>query len=170
MFDIKKFKKTKFEPRTELVPLPDMKEFFGEGDEPVWKVRGLTGAELGRCTEAAERNKNIAAILEGLISPDNQTKVESVREMIGMTPGTVPNDIARRIEQLVLGSVDPAIDEEMAVKLCQVYPVEFYQLTNAIVRLTGAGHVPGKQKPSGTAQKSGEQCTSATPEGASSTK
>ena len=30
-FDLKKFRNAKFEPRFEDVPVPDLKEFFGEG-------------------------------------------------------------------------------------------------------------------------------------------
>ena len=41
-FDLKKFRNTKFEPRFEDVPVPDLKDFFGEGAEaPVWRVREL---------------------------------------------------------------------------------------------------------------------------------
>ena len=65
MFDSKKFLKTKFTPRTADVPVPDLREFFSDGTPAVWKVRGLTGHELGRAAEAAERNKSVLAIIEG---------------------------------------------------------------------------------------------------------
>lgn len=148
-FDTKKFLKTAFEPRSEAVPVPDLKDFFKEGADPVWLVRGLTGHELGKVNEAEERNRNLIAIMEALISAKTEEKAEGIKRLIGLDD-TTPSDIARRLEMLVLGSVDPAIDLELSVKLCTHFPVEFMQLTNAITKLTGQGaHVKKKQNCSG---------------------
>ncbi|GAF96882.1 unnamed protein product [marine sediment metagenome] len=152
-FDSKGFMNTKFQPREASVPVPDLKEFFEEGDKPEWKVRGLTGQELGRTNEAAERNRNIAAILEGLVAPGSHEKIESVRQLLGVGNET-PQDIARRLEMLTVGSVEPPCDIELALKLCTVFPIEFYQITTKIVGLTGKGHMPGKAQPSGKTTKS----------------
>jgi len=119
----------------------------------IWKVRGLEGVEVARSNEAMERNKNIAAILEGLIAKNMQNKVQAVKQLIGVDE-KVPNEIAKRIELLIIGSIDPKVDTELAVKICRVYPIEFYQITNKITELTGRGHVPGKPKPCGKTQKS----------------
>lgn len=151
-FDAKKFLQTQFVPREETVPVPDMKDFFPEGEKPEWKVRGLTGVELARSNEAVARNKDIAAILEGLISQNNQAKIDSVKQLIG-TDDKVPNDIAKRIELFIMGSVE-AVDIDIANKICTAFPVEFFEITNKITVLTGQGHVPGKPKPSGETQKS----------------
>lgn len=138
-FDLKKFRNAKFEPRFEDVPVPDLKDFFGEGAEaPVWRVRGLTGHELGKVNEAAERNRNVAAILEALLSTSSDDKAEAVKKLVGLDD-SVPQDIARRLEMLALGSVDPEADLELAVKLCTHFPIEFFSLTNAITKLTGQG-------------------------------
>jgi hypothetical protein len=52
---------------------------------------------------------------------------------------------------LALGSVEPAVDHETAVRLCTYCPIEFYALTNAIVKLTGQGaEIKKKQIGSGT--------------------
>ncbi len=67
-FDASRFMKEKFLHRIEDVPVPDLKDFFPEGEEPVWKVRGLTGQEMGRMMEAPSRVKNYAALLERLAS------------------------------------------------------------------------------------------------------
>jgi len=168
-FDSKKFLKTKFVPRTEDMPVPDLQAFFPEGAKAVWKVRGLTGQELGRAADAADRNKNIIAILEGLTSEAAKDKAEAVKELLGIG-GSTPADIAKRLEHLTLGSVDPACTLDLAVRLCEVFPVEFYQLTNKIVELTGRGQMPGKQPPSGETGKSGPPSPSVTPGGDSSTK
>ncbi len=165
-FDAKKFLKTKFMHRTEDVPVPDLAAFFPEGARPVWRVRGLTGHELGRSNEAAARNKSILAILEGITSAMSKDTTQAIRELIG-TDGSTPQDVAKRIEQLVIGSVDPECTQELAVRLCEVKPIEFWALTNMIVRLTGLGQMPGKQEPSGETPKSAPASPSLTPEGAS---
>jgi hypothetical protein len=147
-FDIKQFKTAKFEIREGLVKVPDLAPFFPEGEEAVWKIRGLTGVELGRVNEAAERYRNIGAILEGLISSGAAEKVESIKKLVGMGNDT-PADIVRRMDMLVVASVSPEVDEELAVKLCEKFPVEFFDITNEITKLTGQGHILGKPKPSG---------------------
>jgi hypothetical protein len=167
-FDSKKFLKTKFTPRTESVPVPDLQAFFPEKAKAVWTVRGLTGQELGRAAEAAERNKNVASLLEALVSAEAKEKAEAVKELLGVGGG-VPQDIAKRLEHLVLGSVDPPCTLDLAVRLCESFPVEFYQLTNAIIQLTGRGQMPGKQQPSGGTAKSEPASPSDTPGGDSST-
>jgi len=168
-FDSKRFLKTKFSPRTEEIAVPDLQVFFPEGERAVWKVRGLTGQELGRANEAAEKNRNIAAILEGLASETAKEKADAVKELLGIG-GTTPQDIAKRLEQLTIGSVDPACSLDLAVRLCEAFPIEFFQLTNKIMELTGRGQLPGKAQPSGGTEKSGPVSPSAAPGGASSTK
>ncbi|SEM75277.1 hypothetical protein SAMN04489760_14221 [Syntrophus gentianae] len=148
-FDLRKFRNAKFEPRTEDVSVPDLKGFFEEGAEPLWKVRNLTGHELGKVNEAADRNKSVAAILEGLVSCSAEDKAEAVKRLVGLGDET-PNDVARRLEMLALGSVDPQIDHETAVRLCTHFPIEFYSLTAIITKLTGFGsEIKKKQSSSG---------------------
>jgi hypothetical protein len=148
-FDKKIFMKTKFEPRVEPVPVPDLKEFFAAGEDPVWSVRGLTGHELGQVNEAKERNENIGAILEAIVSESSKEKAEAVKALIGLNDKT-PGDIVQRIAMLKIGSVEPECDEELAVRLCTHFPGVFVPLTNKIRNLTGQGStVKKKQTPSG---------------------
>lgn len=167
-FDSKKFLKTKFTARTEEVPVPDLAAFFPDGAKAVWKVRGLTGQELGRANEAAARNKNVAAILEGIASGVAKEQTEAVKELLGVG-GSTPEDVAKRLEHLAIGSVDPKCTPDLAIRLCETFPVEFFQITNRIVQLTGQGQMPGKQPPSGETPKSVPASPSDMPEGVSST-
>ena len=167
-FDAKKFLKTKFTPRTEEVPVPDLQAFFPEGAKAVWTVRGLTGQEIGRAAEAADRNKTIGAILEGLTAEAAKDKAEALKELLGIG-GKTPQDIAKRLEHLTVGSVDPPCTLDLAVRICEVFPIEFYQITNKIMQLTGQGQMPGKQQPSGATGKSGPASPLDTPGGDSST-
>jgi hypothetical protein len=169
MFNTKKFLKTKFVARTFDVPVPDMKDFFEEGAPAIWKVRGLTGQELGRANEAAGKHKSIVAIIEGVMSTSSKDNADAVKDLLGLGTDT-PADVAKRMEHICMGSVEPKCPLDLAVRICETFPIEFYQITNKIMELTGQGQVPGKPKPSGGTQASGTALPSATPEGDSSTK
>ena len=73
-----------------------------------------------------------------MLSTSSDDKAEAVKKLVGLDD-SVPQDIARRLEMLALGSVDPEADLELAVKLCTHFPIEFFSLTNAITKLTGQG-------------------------------
>lgn len=143
MFDVKKFQKTKFKAREEAVPVPGMKDFFDKDEPAVWVIKGLSGQEIGRAKEAASKNKNIAAIVEALTG-NQKDKVQGIKEALGI--GTVPDNIAERIAMLEAGSVKPKCDTELALKVCEHFPVDFYNLTTNILTLTGKGSEPGKPK------------------------
>lgn len=154
-FDMKGFMKAKFQDRTEDVPVPDLKSWFPEDSPAVITVRGLTGAELARVNEAAARNKNLEGIIEALSSANASDKIEGIKESLGFT-GKVPDDLAKRIEQLTAGAVEPEFTLEQAVRFFEVYPVEAWQVTNKIMELTGKGKLPGESKPSGKTTESGQ--------------
>lgn len=168
-FNQKAFLKTKWQPRIEDVPVPDLQAFFLEGEAAAWKVRGLTGQELGRADEAADRSKTMIAIIEGLAGTSSKEKTDAMKELLGVG-GNAPKDIAKRLEHLVMGSVEPSCTMDLAVRLCEAFPVEFLRITNKIIELTGMGQMPGKQTPSGGTQASGQASPSATPGGDSSMK
>ena len=147
-FDIEKFKNGKLSDRTAEVPVPALASFFGKDEKAVFTVRGLTGAELGRSNEAVSQNKNIAAIAESVVSPDEKEKIEGMRQLLGLSDD-VPDDIVKRHTLLTMGSVEPEIDHTTAVKLAESFPLEFYQLTTKILELTGKGKQMGKPKGSG---------------------
>lgn len=151
-FDTKKFLKTEFEARTEEIKVPDLNEYFKDGTDAVWVVRGLTGHELGHVNEATDKYRNIDAIVESLLSDKSKEKAGAIKQLIGMDSST-PGDIVRRLELLKFGSVDPICDDELAVKLCTFFPIEFMILTNAITKLSGQGAVKKKQTNSGDVRK-----------------
>jgi hypothetical protein len=136
-FKAKAFEKAKFEPRTVDVPVPGMAEWF-EGD-PVWKVRGLTGNELGRCNEMMESRKSLTEIIQDILVKKNDESADDY----------VPKEKALRVEYLILGSLDPVCDMTMAAKINEPFPAEFNIITTEIIRLTGQGQTVGKQTPSG---------------------
>ncbi|WP_024333120.1 hypothetical protein [Desulfotignum balticum] len=146
-FDAEKFLNTKMQPRTADVPVPGLASWFGEG-EPVFKVRGITGQELGQAKQAVATRKDLAALVDGIIGGTSKEKAESAKKILGMGEA-VPEQVALRIHIVRLGSVDPDLDEEATVKLCTCYPVEFEVIGKKILELTGQGHEPGKAEASG---------------------
>lgn len=152
-FNKNRFIKQKFEQRTESVSVPALAEWF-DGDDPFeWVVRNLTGNEMSASQEASAKNKNIAALIEALVTSGQDEKVKALRAIIGIADD-VSSDLAKRLEMIVYGSVKPEIEMDVAVKLAENFPVEFMQITNKITILTGQGALAVKPKPSGKIQPS----------------
>lgn len=147
------FMKTQFTERTAECDVEELKQFFGD-EKPVWKVRGLTGAEIARVNSAIEKNGMLLAVTAAMTAGTEQEKIGPLRELLGISTEEVPTDLIRKKESLVIGSVSPVCTEEMAIKLASTYPTVFFQLTQEIMRLTGLGQDPGKPKPSGKNQES----------------
>lgn len=141
-FDLQRFRAASLAPRQQLVQVPELEDFFGEGVSPVWTVRGLTGEEIARSNNSSERVKLFAATVDALASAARSEQSEALKAMMGVTD--VPEDLAKRFDHLTYGSVDPKISREDAVKMFAAYPVVAYTLTNKILELTGLGPDLGK--------------------------
>jgi len=152
-FDTKKFLKTRFSDRMQDVPVPRLQVFFPEGEKPVWKVRGLTGQEIGVSRAAVEGRKDKSAIMDGLLGSVSTEKAKAIRQIMNLN-GELEEDVVRRISQVAIASVEPKCSEELVVALCENFPVEFYLISNTILALTGLGREPGKSLPSGKTPES----------------
>lgn len=140
-FNSTKFAKQQFEPREDDVEVPALAPWFdaSETAEPprhLWRVRGLTGPEFATMMNAATKTQNLGSIIEAIGS--SEVKKEELKSLLGFGDDSPP-DIMKRLEQIVLGSVEPKIDSSTAVKLANTFPIEFYQITNKITALTGLG-------------------------------
>jgi len=135
-FNADKFQSAKMVARTEKVECEALRDFFDEGDELVWEVRGLTSNEMFKCMEAEKRNGTVASILEAI--KDASGQVEAMRKAIGLTKAT-PGEVAKRLEMLVIASVNPTVNLEQAVLLAERFAVDFTYITNKITALTGKG-------------------------------
>jgi hypothetical protein len=151
--DVKEFLHQRFEARITEVAVPQLKQWFTNGDKPVWKVRSITADEIGRADEAVANEAITGKMLEALTSMNSSEVTKQVKELMGKSEDT-PKTIAKRVYHLIYGSVDPKCDFELADKLRKNFPVIFYELTNAILTLTGQGFEPGKSKPSGKTKRS----------------
>ncbi len=140
-FDAAKFETTKFKARVENVPVPRLALFFNKKEKPVWTVRGLTGMESAVAKQAVSDNRNIDAILSAVGTKVKKEKIAGIKELAGLSPDSVPDELVQRFSWLTQGSVDPVCSHELAMKLAQNYPEDFYLLTNKIMQLTGQGRL-----------------------------
>jgi len=136
------FLKQEFKQRIEEVKVPSLASFF-EG-EPLWRIRGQTGEELARMLDLETTQQSLSQIVEAL--GNSQEVTAELREVLG-TGTNVPFDLVKRINQLVVCSLTPEIDQHTAVKFAECYPIEFYLLTNKITALTGLGMEIAVKKP-----------------------
>jgi len=156
-FNTTKFDEARFKDRTEAMPVPELADFFDEPDEDKpedskpkyeWVVRGLTASEMAEAKEAQNANRSIESLIEGILSTENDEKVQAVKEAFGITQSkggdTNPDDYVYRLSVLKQGSVNPVIDQAQAVKVSETYPITFYKLTNKIIQLTGMGKLLGE--------------------------
>jgi hypothetical protein len=147
-FDTRKFSRTKFEPRTAEVEVPALSAFFGDGERPVFVVRGLTFEELARADNAADRSKMMMALVESLAGGKAGDQVSALRDALGYGEST-PTQVVKRHEMFVTGAVDPSITVEVAVKIADAFPIEYKIITDRIVELTGLGKILAAQNASG---------------------
>ena len=145
--------KQQFEARTAEVRVSELADWFDGDADPVFTVRGLTFEELNKADNAADNSKAMLELITRLQTKDGAQIAEGIKDAFGVGKDT-PANMVKRINHLVMGSVDPVIDEEFAVKLANTFPIEFMSLTNKVIELTGKGYVPGKQKGSTRSQKS----------------
>lgn len=144
MFNVNGFNKARFAPRTAAVPVPALADFFNEGEAVEFEVRSLSGNEMAVCNDAMTRRANISMIISAMRLTGEHK--EMLDRLLGGTD-ELPPEIAKRLEMLNL--VFPGIGYPAWIKVCDAFPIAFYELTNKILELTGLGKALEKPKPSG---------------------
>lgn len=145
-FNAEQFKNAELAVSERDVDVPKLAAFFDDEEEPVWRVRGLTAEQSAIASEAQQRNKKMETLLNAVISATGKEQSEAIKSAVGLGD-ELPDDIVRRIEMLIHGSVSPECDRDTAIKIGTYFPTVFFQLTNAILELTGEGaNVLGKPK------------------------
>lgn len=136
MFNLDSFRKTDFKPREAELCFSAFSD-AGLGDGLV-KVRGLTAEEICRADEAATKGKLLGDLVEKLAGSGGKQKAAALLEGVGFS-GDIPAALAKRYEHVCLGCVEPKLELADAVKLGAVFPIEFNQIANKILELTGKG-------------------------------
>lgn len=151
--------------------LRGVQPFFGDDDEPVWKLRQLDHIEYFRLREVVTGNHQrlLKSIAEALSGSDAGKKADLMRELLG-TSDAVPPELAYRIEAVLLGTVEPKVDRDAVLKLFEHWPADAWLIAEKVMELTGHGASVGKPKSSGETPKSKPRSHSATSGDDSSTK
>lgn len=151
MLDLEKFRKADFKPRDTDVSLDALKEAgFGDG---VVKLRGLTAHELAQAEESASKGKLLSDLVERLAG-GGQEKVSALMDGIGFHQD-VPAALAKRMEHVRMGTIEPEMELADVAKLAEVFPIEFTIIANKIMELTGKGQIAQvKRRPSGAGKTS----------------
>lgn len=135
-FDANRFRAADYAPRTESIPVPVLADFFGSEKDAVWTVRGLGANELFQTFESSKNQKDIDDILTAIET--NESKAQQLRDVIGIAKDS-SKTFAAKLEALIIASVDPVVERDIALLVAQRHPTEFVALTTAINRLTGQG-------------------------------
>lgn len=150
--NLQRFLSAALAPRELDTAVPELAgTLFDDGEKPIWTVRGLTAAELGRAKQASEEGLDTIKALVQAMAGDGD-KAAQIRKAFGLGDDDVPQNISYRIEVLAAGSVSPALgaqNRDVVVKLAEAFPTTFYDLSNKVLNLTGQGAVLGKPKRSG---------------------
>jgi len=141
-FDLEQFRRASLSARTADVKVPELAAWFADGSEPVFKVRGLTGEEFYAVREAVGKMKDLQSIASRLLSGQGEAIAEAIEEHFG----GVPEELARRVEIVVSGTVEPKLDRQMALKLFKYFATSAHFIADAILRATGEGAVSGEPK------------------------
>lgn len=151
MFDLEAFRKARFSTREDTITLPELeKAGFGDG---VLRLRGLTAEDIARANEAADRSKVLVGLVDKLAGGPKE-KVAAILEGIGFGEN-VPVTLAKRIQHVLMGVIEPELTQEDVVRFADAYPIEFNQVAQKILELTGLGKVAEvKRKPSGKTRAS----------------
>lgn len=155
-FDFGKYKAQDWQPRTEEVPVPELKEFFGEDENPVWVVRNLTSFEMEKARENVRRNgKALSDLLSAFAySTDSNSQGGIVEDIRNQIDDQVPGALVLKYELVLAGSVSPKVEDKSDLITLGTNHMEVLdRLADTILKLNGQGATPGKQKPCGDKTK-----------------
>jgi len=148
MLDLEGFRKTTFTPRESVMTLEAFKK-AGLGDGKI-KVCGLTALDIAQADEESQKGKLLSDLVAKLASGSGKEKAAALLEGVGISDN-VPELLAKRHAHVVTGVVEPKLDLSDVVKMADAFPIEFSQIANKILELTGLGkQAEVKPPPSGS--------------------
>lgn len=147
MFNAKAFTKTKMEQRTAVVPVPELAQWFANGETAEFTVRGLTGAELSVCESAKIRQEKWETLIsKAELSDEN---IDTLMMLLAPVKGLTAVDIYQ-IE--LLFTVFPSIDRPSWRLVFDRFPYVVKRLSSKIIELTAMGYAEVKPPPCGETQ------------------
>ncbi|MBF0590286.1 MAG: hypothetical protein HQL53_14290 [Magnetococcales bacterium] len=149
-FDLNRFRETEFNHRTDTISVPNLKAFFGEKEEPVWKVRNLSAAELASIEAEIARNRSVRQAAD-LAEGEGQTEqnLDALKTLLGIIPDSVPDHHVGRLVAVELASIEPKVTRRDAVLLAERFANDFTRIYESIQQLTLMGAEEKKSPSSG---------------------
>jgi len=130
---------------TETVEVPCLRPWFDnlpEDQQPVLHIRGLSYEELTRADIAAERGQETLGRVIAILSEGKGDELEAtLRNLIGVGKDA-PAKYVKRLQYMTMGCEE--MNEEAAMKFSVHFSIEFGEITNKILALTGRGSETGK--------------------------
>ena len=161
-FDMKKLNTAKFKRRTKNIPVTNetLKTFFtpngdkpeAEGEQaadkgPFAVVQNLSAMEMALAKDEVDNSRNRDAFIQAIFGTLPQDNIKAIKELAGVIsydaqgdPETLPADYVRRLFYLLHGCVEPKFsDQQEVITFGRAFPVEFFDWSNEIIRLSGLG-------------------------------
>ena len=152
--DVKALQKQKFDKRTKVIPVPRLKDWTKNGEDPTWTIQSLGTKEIWKAEVAAsEESRNaVAQLSEALAGSDVSEAAEKIKSLVGVSVD-IPQELAKRIFLLTYSSVDPVCDLTTASIICDHFPTDFLNITQEILNISGLGSKKKELKSSGVTKK-----------------
>ena len=142
-FDYDKFDQASVTFPTEKIPVPQLKDFFGEGEKPEWEIKPLTGLELGIVEEAGQKSEAMRKLFEALVGNSVDKMKSGFDELFNLGDDPTPSQYLRWITMFELGSV-PRCPKHIAVKVAHSQAGVFRTIVHEISKLSAMGADLGK--------------------------
>jgi len=153
-FDIQKFKAADIGRAEAELAVPELAEWFDEGEDAVFRLRSLTASELYRAADAVSSYEAKSAFLHRLAKGTAKEKAEAAAQILGIGDSE-SSEYVRRIVYLQHGCESPELDEEAIKRIAKYYPATFIAVAMKIEALSNQGGASKKKpKSSGSGKKS----------------
>jgi len=154
-FDLSKLDKCKIQDVTADVPVPGLKQLFGDDEEPTVKVRGLDAIGIAQVQEDVNTAQSIQDVIKRLASGQADEISDAVQEVLGRSSDN-PKRYLEVLGYVTKGCFDPEISKQQAARIAKIAPNDFYRIGNKVMELSGESRL-GEHKGSGKSKKSKEQ-------------
>ena len=142
-FNIETFDAASVQFATKKIAVPELKDFFDEGEEPVWEIKSLTGLEIAIAEQHAANFGRFKAAMESIGGTSVKEIKKGFDELLGKDAGATPEQYLKWLKYLEFGSV-PRCPEHICVKLAHAKAGTFRRLAYEISVLSAMGADLGK--------------------------
>ena len=138
-FDLNAFENAPVNFPTKKIPVPQLKNFFPEGEDPEWEIKSLTGMEIAISNQAATNSEKVKAALQAISAGGSGIAMkDGFNELFGKDADFTPEEYLRWLKIVEYGSV-PRCPEHICVKLAHSKGALFRLLAHEISVMSGLG-------------------------------